>query len=312
MAGRDGLRVPGGGRAGRRRTRSGEMRRWSALDWRWQRRRLPSPRRTRTSRPTATWRSRSMATGSTASGTSRCATSTSRWGSMRTRTATITWGEVKARHADIAAYALARLRLGRRQRAVPDAGRRAADRRPQRRRVRSAALHRDLRRGAEDARDRLSAVLRPRSAASRARSASSPRGQTRAGIFSADQPRAAIHARRAVEVGAVRRLRQRGRLAHLDGLRPRAVPAVAAAAGGACPVGPPRPALGAGSELPRRVHRRRKGRHRVHARAFDHAVAGGARRRQPAVALGRVGDRAVRACSPRSTTSDRWSTTDDG
>ena len=53
--------------------------------------------------------------------------------------------------------------------------------------------------------------------------------------------------------------------------------------------------LAAGDELPRRVLRRRQGRDRVHARAFDHAVAGRAGRRLAAVAAGRVGDRALRA-----------------
>ncbi len=93
------------------------------------------------------------------------------------------------------------------------------------------------------------------------------------------------------------------------GVRPHPVPAVAAAARGARA-----PRRGAGSRRRRSVPRSStcEGRHRVHARALDHAVARGARRRCAAVALGGVGDRALggarRAQQPasRSCAKRRW------
>ena len=144
----------------------------------------------------------------------------------------ITWGEVKARHADIAAYALTRLRLGGANAPCPAQVTRAPDRRAQRRRLRRAALHRDLRRRAQSARRRLSPVLRSRPSASRPDTPRARRQDARRHLHRR-HPGAIVHARRVFEMGTVRRLRQRGRLAHLDGLRPRPLPAVAAAAGGA-------------------------------------------------------------------------------
>ena len=53
-------------------------------------------------------------------------------------------------------------------------------------------------------------------------------------------------------------------------------------------------AWAAGSRLQSGVLGRAEGRHRLHRGAFDHAVAGCARRGEPAVAAGRIGDRRVR------------------
>ena len=143
----------------------------------------------------------------------------------------ITWGEVKARHADIAAYALTRLRLG------------AATPCP-------AQVTGQL---IDEHSDGAYAVLRFTAACAAAPKALAvgyrlffdldPQhrglirlehgGKTRAGIFTADTPEQSFTLAEFSQMGTVRRLRQRGRLAHLDGLRPRPLPAVAAAAGGA-------------------------------------------------------------------------------
>ena len=64
--------------------------------------------------------------------------------------------------------------------------------------------------------------------------------------------------------------------------------------------------VAAGGDVPRVVHRGAQGRHRVHARALDHAVALGARRRHPAVALGRDRRSRRRSSWPRSTTCFAW------
>jgi hypothetical protein len=98
----------------------------------------------------------------------------------------ITWGEVKAKHAQIAAYALARLRLGPAAAPCPVQGARATDRQPQRRRLFGAALHRDVRGRAEDARHRLRTCCSIWTAASGLLRLEYE-GETRAGIFSVDE-----------------------------------------------------------------------------------------------------------------------------
>ncbi len=146
----------------------------------------------------------------------------------------ITWGEVKAKHARDRRIRARSASPRTRRRALSRASPRAADRQPQRRRVFGAALHRDVRGRAEDARRRLRIVLRPRPAASRP-AAPRTRGPDARRHLQRRRARAALPARRAVEVGAIHRLRQGGRLAHLDRVRPRALPAVAAVARGARP-----------------------------------------------------------------------------
>jgi hypothetical protein len=98
----------------------------------------------------------------------------------------ITWGEVKARHADIAAYALTRLRLGGANAPCPaqvtghliDEHSDGAY---------AVLRFSDLRRRAQGARRRLSLVLRSRPSASRPDTPEHG-GKTRAGIFTADTP----------------------------------------------------------------------------------------------------------------------------
>ncbi len=199
-----------------------------------------------------------------------------------TRTARITWGEVKAKHARhrslraVAADARARA-----PRHVAPVVTRAADRRPQRRRVRGAALHRALRRGAADARRRLPAVRRRRSAASRPRSSCRPAAR-RARASSAPT-------RRRSSLRAGRRRRQSTQFVEYLQRRRRCTSGRASITSCSCcrcccpPCSSvrafPAQAWTARAELPRRVLGRVQGRDGLHRRAFDHAVARGARRR---------------------------------
>ena len=156
------------------------------------------PRRWRTSRATATSRSRSTARGSKASGTSRCAISTIAVGLDADGDGAITWGELRARHAEIAAYALARLAL--RADAAPCPARVTEHLVDHHSDGAYAVLRfaRAARTRAPSARDRLRAVLRPRPAAPRA-AASRARSARRApAIFGPERGRQALRAWRAV------------------------------------------------------------------------------------------------------------------
>ena len=99
----------------------------------------------------------------------------------------ITWGEVRARQARIAAYALARLELDRRRRALARPPDRHLVDRAQRRRLRRAALRRRLPGAADAAGRALRLAVRPRSAASRLAAGWPPPVHAHA-RFSAEQP----------------------------------------------------------------------------------------------------------------------------
>ena len=208
--------------------------------------------------------------------------------------------------------AVAACAWGRRARPARLARQGAADRRSQRRRVCGAALHRHLRRRAQVlAIDyRLFFDLDPQH---RGLLRLEYQGATRAGIFAADKPEQSFTLARIVEVGTVPRLRQRRRLAHLDRLRPRPVPAVAAAAGGArCARTIPgrrwQPAASFRAAFIDVV----KVVTAFTRRAFDHAVARGARRRERCPRAGSSRRSRCRSCLPRSTTSGRWCTASAG
>ena len=123
----------------------------------------------------------------------------------------------------------AQRRWQRRRRALHHRGRRAADRRPHRRRLHRAAADGALCDATGRTDDHLCAVRRSRPAASRpvepagrrpyAQRSARPGGRDPDLRSAGDEP-----------LAPVRRLRPRGRVAHLDRLRPHPVPAVAAAA----------------------------------------------------------------------------------
>ena len=156
-----------------------------------------------------------------------------------------------------------------------------------------------------DPRDRLSAVRRDRSAAPRVaqlrRERREPQRALQRRCAASDRRR-----RRGRSADAVRDVSERRHPAHLDRIRPRAVPVVAAAA---CGSGTPSARVAARPVVPRCVHRCREGRDRIHDRPLDHAVARRAVDRRAAVALGGVGHRAVGRGWPPSTTYFRsWPT----
>ncbi len=244
-----------------------------------------------------------------ASGTSRCAISISRSASTRNQDDAITWGEVRAKPRRYRGLC------------VVAAAARAAPTLPARRSVTGHLI--------DDHSDGAYAVLRFTATCVAAPEALAvgyrlffdldPQhrgllrlehgGKTRAGIFTADTPEQSFSL---AEFSKWEQFVDYGKegvwhiwtgFDHVLFLLSLLLPAVLVGTPLALRAVPPRgefaPAgafapLAAGRRLPRFVHRCRESRNRVYARAFDHAVARRARRRQPAVALGRVGDRAVR------------------
>ncbi len=192
----------------------------------------------------------------------------------------ITWGELRARHADIAAYALARLTV--QADGTPcaiEAGEQLVDRHtdgaytvlPLRVACVQAPIVLSLGyRLFADIDPQHRGLLRLQTARRHAHRGARP-ADTDAGL----------HAGAVEPLATVSGLRRRRRVAHLDRLRPHPVPAVAAAAGGA---GVAQAALGAGGTLRAGLLGRAEDRHRLHAGAFDHLVAGHAGRAQPAFA----------------------------
>ena len=169
-----------------------------------------------------------------ASGTSRCATSTSPSAWTPTATAQSPGASCARSHADIAAYALARLALSRRPgaRARCALGEQLVD------------DHTDgayaVLRFTAPARARRRALTRRLPPVRRHRPAAPRTAQARARAADARPPSSArTGARQTLRWRAPSRWRQfvdyvaRRRLAHLDRLRPHPVPALAAAAGGA-------------------------------------------------------------------------------
>jgi hypothetical protein len=198
----------------------------------------------------------------------------------------ITWGEVKAKHAEIAAYAFAHLRVG------PASAPCAARGGEQLIDNHSDGAYSVLRFTATCAAVpktlvvdyRLFFELDPQHRASSVSTTQTPhlqRRRTRTAIPAADLSRW----EQFLDYG------NEG-VWHIWTGFDHVFPAVAAPARGARPF--ESAARGEPAASQRGLLGCRQGRHRVHPGAFDHAVARGARRCQLAVAMGRVGDCAIR------------------